>query len=479
MNGQVTTKFHIKINLEGKLIFLGSYCDKPTREVHHLLLEKNITETIGLHSALRKIEQKINLKSTDLDNNIFSLSRQVARLERTNRKIKVVFLVHNIATWDSLASVYERMCKDDQIKVMIVTIPRRFPGETQFGHEEENHNFFEIRKIPHLRFSRPNAYENLQILKYINPNAIFRQSPWETDIPEIYSTASLSFTNIFYVPYYGFNLVDNFTANPNERDFQADSHFHHNCAQIFCESEITKRMMSKKNIRGGDNFIVTGHPKLEKLLDSSNKPKWPIINVYTKRKKRIIWAPHHSFTGSGWLSFGLFKEVYMDMLALAKSKDDIEIVLKPHPALFSNIVKHDLVTRQALDEFLKEWNSLPHTTIVEGGDYGPLMAASDIMLTDGISFLAEYLMFWEKPLIFLRNPSHSPFNEIGKLVEKATYIVENIQEIQILLEKLDQNDYDNKHREIRKKVAEQLMPFRKGAAQRIVKSVKSYFNLRN
>ncbi|MUG81681.1 hypothetical protein [Commensalibacter melissae] len=476
LNGQVTTKFHIKINLEGKLIFLGSYCDKPTREVHHLLLEKNITETIGLHSALRKIEQKINLKSTDLDNNIFSLSRQVARLERTNRKIKVVFLVHNIATWDSLTSVYEMMCEESRIEVIIITIPRRFPGENSFAHEDENHNFFEFKKIPHIRFSKSNI-NNLQLLKYINPDAVFRQAPWDNDIPEEYSTKSLSFTNLFYVPYYGFNILKKFNIQNNYTNFYSNLDFHKVCAQIFCESDMTKKEMSTNNDRGGDNLIVTGHPKLEKLLEAQNNPQWPLSNSQRNKVFKIIWAPHHSFTGSQWLSFGLFTEVYKDMIRWVRLNEEIEMVLKPHPALFSTLIDNKLVLKEELDSFIKEWMLLPNATIIEGGDYGALMAASDMMITDGVSFLAEYSIFWQKPLVFLENKKHAPFNEMGELIKNASYVVHSVEEIQDLVRKICCNKKNDVRLKKREKLFHKLMPFKKGAAKNIVDSVKLYFNL--
>lgn len=475
-NTQTTLVFPTKIVLNEQLVFLGNSVLHP-EGIGYCLLEKKINETIRFQDALNQLEHRIEKQFHLLHSDVYSVSRQVVRVEKNNHKIKVLFLIHNIASWDSLANIYEVMRKDNQLETIIATIPRRFPGENIFGHEEENHNFFEHKHIPHIRFQTSDYANNLQILKYINPNAIFRQSPWDPDIPEEYSTHSLFFTNLFYIPYYGFNLVKHGTSDPNERDFQSDSDFHRSCAQIFCESEIVKNIMCQKSASGGDNFVVTGHPKLEKLLESSNNPSWPIDNEQSSHVIRIIWAPYHSFTGSEWLSFGLFKEVYKDMLEWVKSNYEIEVVLKPHPALFSSLIGNHCISQQALDLFIDEWNSLPNTMIVKGGDYGPLMAASDLMLTDGISFLAEYLMFWEKPLIFLRNKNHSPFNEVGELVETATYIVENISEAKNLINVLFEKDYDYAKGQIRKQVAHQLMPFKDGAAQRIVESVKSFFDV--
>lgn len=492
LNAQIKIVFSTSMKLNEQLIYFGNSDSQP-EGTSYCLLEKKINETVRFQDFLTQLEDRLGEHSQNslnqlgyrleqqfhgLHSDVFSVSRQVARIEKNSHNIKVLFLIHNVASWDSLVTIYEVMNKDNQFEVIIATIPRCFPGENEFGHEEENHNFFERKHIPHIRFQNPDYENNLQILRYINPHAIFRQSPWDPDIPGEYSTRSLFFTNLFYVPYYGFNLVKQGTSDPNERDFQSDSDFHRSCAQIFCESALVKNIMCRKSASGGDNFVITGHPKLEKLLESANNPEWPIIQDSSSQVTRIIWAPHHSFTGSGWLSFGLFKEVYQDMLAWVKSDPSIEVVLKPHPALFSSLIGNHCISQQELDSFMKEWSGLPNTKIVEGGDYGSLMAASDLMLTDGISFLAEYLIFWEKPLLFLRNKNHSPFNEMGELVETATYIVETVHEVQVLVKDLFQEDYDLVKRQIRKQAFQQLMPFKAGAAERIVESIKSFFDLK-
>lgn len=469
--GNVTTTFHTLINLDGKLICLGSFGEK---EIWHILVETNVSEQINFQTHISKIEQLINKQSGQIIQKLDTVSLRTNRLEQiNNNKIKVVFLVHNTTSWDSLYDVYHEMIKNDSFEVIVASIPRRFPGEYGFGHEEETHNFLTKAGVPHIRFTGSNN-DNLNILKYINPNAVFRQAPWDHDIGPEWSIACLAFTNIFYVPYYGFNIIESITNNPNEADIHANLAFHKSCAQIFFESELMKTMMSKKSSRGGDNFVATGHPKLERLASARYRTSYWPINRNVNDAVKIIWAPHHSFTGDGWMSFGIFQNVYQDMLNWVKEDKTIEVVLKPHPALFTSIIGNRRIPKEDFESFLNEWKQQPNTAIVEEGDYGPLMVGSDIMLTDGVSFLAEYMLFWEKPLIFLENKKHAKFNVMGKMIEDAAYVVNDIPAVKGLVKDYLSGDGDKKQF-VRQQVFKELMPFENGAAKRIVESVSKYF----
>lgn len=62
--------------------------------------------------------------------------------------------------------------------------------------------------------------------------------------------------------------------------------------------------------------------------------------------------------------------------------------------------------------------------VLDGG-YAELFAASDCLITDGISFIAEYQLF-QKPLIFIDSGHHADFNEIGTSALEGTHKVTDI-----------------------------------------------------
>src|SRR5690606_19422669 len=143
----------------------------------------------------------------------------------------------------------------------------------------------------------------------------------------------------------------------------------------------------------------------------SSAGNWPIPER-NGRAYRVIWAPHHS-VGNDWLAFGVFHQMYKDMLHWAETVPNIHFVLKPHPGLFPLVVDMGLVSRTQLDTFMAHWQALPNCAIVDG-QYGELFAASDAMLTDGMSFLTEYQLF-DKPLVFIDSRRHVPLNALGQM----------------------------------------------------------------
>ena len=65
----------------------------------------------------------------------------------------------------------------------------------------------------------------------------------------------------------------------------------------------------------------------------------------------------------------------------------------------------------------------------------PVLAASDLLVTDGLSLLVEYQLF-ERPLVFLERAGHRPFNELGQLVQRGAHTVNSVEEARTVAEQL-------------------------------------------
>lgn len=424
------------------LLFLGVPSNPAENGTTYVLTENN------------GIRQTTDQLAKVLDHQFYHLRQTVNLISRRDQRthpIRSLFLVHNIEAWDSLMDIYLAMRESSDFEPTVATLPRCFPGDRTFTNEAINHEGLEHLGIPHLRFAMQDSWEALDIMKAIAPDVIFRQTPWENDIPPAFRTSQIAFSRLCYVPYYGFNLLERYTAHDQgDIDFYGDQLLHRMCWRIYCETELTRQQMASKSSRKASNVIVSGHPKLDRLWKMREKPEWPIQQA--ERKFRLIWSPHHSI-GDHWLGFGTFLSTYRDMIDWARRDDFIEIVMKPHPALFSALLAQN---PRALQEFVSEWSSLKNTHIVQGGDYGPLFAASDAMLTDGISFLAEYQIF-DKPLLFLDSCRHAPFNSLGTAVLEGAHRCINIEEAEHYLKVLRKGMPDLKTDE-RRKVIKFLMP---------------------
>lgn len=352
----------------------------------------------------------------------------VRKLPPSGQRIRCVFLVHVFEAWDALSDVHQAMLADARFEPLVATIPRRFPGDKGYGGEEATSKALSDIGVRHLRLGMSNSMEALDVLKALGPDVIFRQSHWENDVPPGFRTPELVFARLCSVPY-GTSLVQRFMVNErvdgDVSAFAFDQAYHRVAWRIFCETEATRSYFQGFRHSDPEKFVLSGFPKLESLQRAGRRAVWPLSGG-ERRGYRVIWAPHHS-VGDKWLAFGVFHLIYRQMLEWARSAPDIEFVLKPHPALMKSLVLERRLKEETLDAFVREWESLENCC-VRTGQYAELFAASDLMITDGLSFLTEYQLF-RKPLIFIDSGRHVPFNTIGALAEACSHRVRSFEEM--------------------------------------------------
>ena len=374
------------------------------------------------------------------------------------QKRLAVFLVHHAAAWDAISGIYEAMANSADFVPLVVSIPHRF-GRIGYGGEDEVSQMLSTLGAPHVRFDFVDHRDGLALLKSLAPDILLRQAPWDADIPEEYSLVNLDFTRLFYTDY-GLGVCDGWG------DY--DTPFHNAAWLLNCANEDQRRQYAEHTRHKGLRAFVTGYPKFDKLLERARTMSvWPIDGE--RRRYRIIWAPHHS-VGPNGLAFGTFPWVCADILAWVARDPEIEVVFKPHPML---IETNGGIGKEQFDAFMAAWNALGNTAVQTGGDYAPLMSASDAMLTDGISFLAEYPLF-DKPLVWLDSGRHAKLNLMGERAVEANYKVQSVAEAIAILERCrDLNDDPMKER--REAVRRYLMPFPGEAADRVLQCIRDRF----
>ncbi len=380
-------------------------------------------------------------------------------------KIISVFLVHHIAAWDALSGIYEAMAASADFMPIAISLPFNFNSGRHgiFDGEDGVHRGLDAMGVSHLRFNFQNHAEGLAIIKSIQPDILFRQTPWDADIPAPYSTKELNFTRLVYTDY-GIGILQD---NPENIRIDYDQELHRRAWLLLCANEEQKRIYQTLTLHKGLRAVVTGYPKFDKLVQRGGDRKfWPIESG--SRKFRLIWAPHHSVR-PGHLGFGTFPFVFREILQWVFRNPEVEVVLKPHPMLFESCA-HGMMTKQDIESFLAIWGALPNTAYVTGGDYGPLLAASDAMLTDGITFLVEYQLF-EKPLIWLDSGRHIGFNSIGQQVLNGLHAAKSASEALGLVDEIRKRPVDPLQ-ETRAEVVRSLMPYPGASAQRVLATIR-------
>lgn len=437
---------------------LKIYIDYQKDEINknnELICEKNSQHIISTIN-----EQNIQLKNEHsmIKQKLEKLSQKVEALKD---RISCIFLVHNISAWDSLSPVYHAMLNDDDFEPVVMSINKKFPGEVSFAGEEAVNNYLTSVNIKHIRLKSEDSYEDLEIIKALNPDVIFRQSQWDPDIPPAFSTDELKFSHLAYVPYEIMNFLGN--VDPNIEN----SLFHQHCSMLFVANKYAYDSLKENSGINEDRIFITGHPKVEKLLSSEGK--WPINWPDGRKNYRVLWGAHHSIDDK-WSNFGTFLTLYPQMLEWAKNHPDIDIVFSPHPALLTTLQseKYEYV-RESIDLFLKEWDELPNTAIFQNNTYSELFKASDALVIDGISWLLEYQLL-NKPVIFLEREDHLPFLESGEIIANSVYRVADFNGVKETIEHLIVRSEDP-HEEERKATLNKLLHI-DNASENILRVIK-------
>jgi CDP-glycerol glycerophosphotransferase (TagB/SpsB family) len=223
--------------------------------------------------------------------------------------------------------------------------------------------------------------------------------------------------------------------------------------------------------RGNSHVHFTGSPKIDNLAQEAEagRSSWPL----EEGKFKIVWAPHHSYS-SHWLNFGVFSKIYNQILEFATANSNIQIVLRPHPFLWSTLTDRKVLTEKELSSWRKSWSELPNTSVDEEGSYAGLFLATDVLVTDGISFLGEYPLVTGKPAIFFENADHWKFSATGEIAAASSIRVKTFAELTDVLEKAKNNSLPSREIEIQKLV-KASSPHPGESASRIIEIVYDDF----
>jgi hypothetical protein len=327
---------------------------------------------------------------------------------------KVVFLTFYSEAWDALAEVHALMARDSRFEVQVVAIDRRLTGETEFTGANKVSAFFDGLGISHL----VNA-DLAGLFGGAGPDYIFVNYPWQRNYAPQYRPDKLAkVARIVYVPYYSLPM----TKEPVDGVNPASGFIEH-------APHLYSQRMHQLTAIDTRQF---GSTKLDALVHEVEKLAERAGSDVAGDRKRLLWAPHHSYSPH-WLNFGNFPRVHEDMLQWVAEHSELDVVLRAHPFMFGTLVDRGVMSRAALDNWLERWSALPNASVEVGESAAESFAAADYLLTDGISFLAEWPLAKNLPGLFMENPEHWPFTEIGTLAAAANVVVHGVGELDGLL----------------------------------------------
>lgn len=350
------------------------------------------------------------------------------RNRRAGAKIKVLFIVSEIAKWKE-QSLYEAMSRSEDFDpvVAISAYNGQSEGQVSNGKLEDvlaaAEAFFDRMGDKHVRAVKIAGGNRIfSDLSEFNPDIVYYTEPWmeseSRQTPEWVSRFALTCYSPYYVPNY--SCLKEACKLPLHRFL-----WNYYCMGKSEAKYFTNAYYPFKNCRTTTSFVGVGHP----ALDYFNQNKRQCFS-----SKTIIYAPHCTIAGgtSTWIHYyGTFRWSGDFMLEYAKSNPEIKWVFKPHPQLRYGIKRAGLMSDEEIDAYYSEWRRIG--TVCEDSDYQELFLDSFAMITDCGSFLSEYGAT-ERPIIHLIS-SDNKYKPLSSLIclYDTYYKVHNTNELSTTL----------------------------------------------
>ncbi|GAB2025142.1 hypothetical protein OfM1_12130 [Lactovum odontotermitis] len=382
-------------------------------------LEVNINERFNfLETKIQDLQNSNNANAGYLlaVNDSLNMILRHEHEKKVSEKIKVFYLVSNLASIDTVKDLILRMSQDERFEVFVGSIHSRMLPNPNFENESKIHEKLEELGIAHIRM--PFDYSGLTLLKRINPDVIVRQTHWDADLQEHYSSKFLSFTRLAILDYALGILVNPKSMNAEFPIPTVDDQAQRLAWRVFHSyvPEIDE-LLAENSLPNLHNQVNVGSPKVDTILKAESK--W----FRETTNKKIYWFSHHSI-GKDWLNFGLFPKIYKELLAFAQKNQDVDIVFCEHPSFRSRLMGSDLtIISEEYNNWLEEWNKLDNTFELSGdSNYIGYLKGADVIVTDGISSLTEGQIA-SKPIVFLERNDHMAFNSLGEKISNGWHSI--------------------------------------------------------
>lgn len=356
--------------------------------------------------------------------------------------IKCVFLALFKSEW-KYREVYRLMEKHPRFEPVVLVCPIvNYGRENMLENMNDCYNYLqEIGcRVMKAYDEKTDTYVNLRDLQ---PDILFYTNPYGGLIDDRYYITHNFDILTAYVPYF-------ICYSLEFRLFYNDP-FHNYVWRRYSESDYHKKMAEKHSMNKGINAVSTGYPGIEPFLNPPKKTH------SEKKKKIIIWAPHHTIEPVTEIIYSSCFLYYDEtMLRLAeKYASQAEFVFKPHPLLKNKL--YEKWGKEKTDAYYRRWEEMPNTSLNEG-DYTELFFESDAMIHDSGSFAVEYL-YLDKPV--MRTLNHMKLEkmycEFGLDCISNHYLAHNEQDIEQFIQNVI-NDIDPMKEQRGKFIKETLLP---------------------
>ena len=354
--------------------------------------------------------------------------------KKSNNKIRVGFMCQYIPAWNKLLPVYNKLKEDDRFEVYLLCVPNRIENKQLVSPENLDNDTYEYFKEKGYDAINTLIGKNEWLdLKGMGLDYIFYTRPYNSFMPEVYSSKSVSKYSKICVMMYGMILVENEWNTALNRDFFR--HVYCYFAETECSMKMNKKHYPITHMLGIQKSIYHGMPALEQFM----KAKEEKTNVwdFSDNTFRVMWTPRWTTEPSlGGTNFFLYKEA---LLNFAKEHKDMDFLFRPHPLAFQNFMKTGEMTENEVTAYKQQISDLSNVCLDVEKEYVATMWNSSVLVSDLSGVVPEYFVTG-KPIIYCRtNMILQPTAHFNKLIE-GCYSVSNEEELFYWLEELQRGN---------------------------------------
>ena len=331
--------------------------------------------------------------------------------------IQVAFIVQVPEIWDKEKPIFERMKEDKRFCARLIVVPH-YDVSTGMVEKDYQDNYF-LTKYPEESIL---AYDNNTWFRIERGmfDYVFFSRPYDIYLPtKLRSYNVIRKSKCCYVPY-GFSGSNVFNEGNTRVDFFRNMYFSFFDTEQMV-SEIRKKFTNKEWER--HHFMCCGYPALERYLETEVLPSG-------KDTKVLLWTPRWSYDpiigGSNFLEY---KDVF---LTLPELYPKCQFIFRPHPLMFEELVKKNLITVCEVEEYIYKLREA-HIEYDSNTPLYEAIAKADVLITDYSSIIVEYYMTG-KPIIYCNKGIE--LNALYSKLVQGAYVVNNVEELIISIAQL-------------------------------------------
>lgn len=384
-----------------------------------------------------------------------SYKRVLIKRVRRKEQIKVLFILGQVGSW-----------KTELLFQSMLAHPRFSPVLGFVSVQESLEDYDRLKRLandkgyPYVDLMDDAQYHSLW---KVGVDIVFYQKPYMFQLPKRLEFAR-HLNSLFCYVFYG--------CHDSQVPFNSNMELYRILWQYYFENEGVAEEKKEVMIYGGrDAVIVTGIPMFDSLAGEKETYPDPWIKQ-AQKKKRIIYAPHHSLPGysARGIEYATFLDYADFMLEMAvKYKDQVQWAFKPHPVLKYKLYK--IWGEARTDEYYSKWEELDNAQI-ENGAYEGLFLYSDAMIHDCSSFTIEYHLTGN-PVLYLVNGKehHSNITRFAQEGYRLHYKAANKAQIEQFIQNVIREEDPMRPQRIKFRNEQLVAPYGKTATQNIIHAI--------